>query len=278
LPKDFSREHKALLEKVINNENELVKRFRRREPSEFTKSKLHQYLKQMSAILAFKDTLRMELFPGQKESFQYVQQALLFGPLSELFDSNILPPGVVEAATDIARRRLGIGAVPANENDDNPIAVANMVEAAAAGASAVSAALSSAAAAAGTNATTQLVSFINETFMKLFAERLAFDDEQLRQIIQDRNEKELRRILDRKTAMSDEERAVDGMLQSRGMGDWAVIRADLYSSDQFDREREQNAEAGIDEELYGLNFGEVGEGGGEDGEGGYDHGEENDDD
>ena len=278
VPKDFSREHKAMLEKVINNENELIKRFRRRAPSEFTKSKLRQYLKQMSAILVFKDKLRMELFPGQRESFQYIQQALLFGPLSELFDSNIIPPGVVEAAADIARRRLGIGAVPANENDDNPIAVANMVEAAAAGTSAVSAALSTAAAAAGTNATAQLVSFINETFMKLNAERLAFDDEQLRQIIQDRNEKELRRILDRKTAMSDEERAVDGMLQSRGMGDWAVIRADLYSSDQFDREREQNAEAGIDEELYGLNFGEIGEGDGDGGEGGYDHDEDNNDD
>jgi hypothetical protein len=61
------------------------------------------------------------------------------------------------------------------------------------------------------------------------------------------------------------------------MGDWAVIRADLYSSDQFDREREQNAEAGIDEELYGLNFGELG-GGDDNGEGGYDHGEDNNDD
>jgi hypothetical protein len=278
VPKDFSREHKALLEKVVNNENELIKRFQRKHPSNFTLSKLQQYLKQMSAILMFKDKLRMELFPGRMESFQYIQQALLFGPLSELFDSNILPPGVVEIAADIARRRMGIGAVPANENDDNPIAVSTMAAAAAEGTSAISAALSTAAAAAGTNGTAQLVSFINETFMKLFAERLAFDDEQLRQIIQDRNEKELRRILDRKTAMSDEERAVDGMLQSRGMGDWAVIRADLYSSDQFDRERQQNEEAGIDEELYGLNFGEIGEGDGDNGEGGYDHGEDNNDD
>jgi hypothetical protein len=277
VPKDFSRDHKAMLEKVITNENELIKRFCRKRPSDFAKSKLHQYLKQMSAILTFKDKLRMELFPGRQESFQYVQQALLFGPLAELFDSNILPPGVVEIAADIARRRMGIGAVPANENDDNPIAVANIVAAASAGTAAVSAALSTAATAAGTNATAHLVGFINETFMKMFAERLAFDDEQLRQIIQDRNEKELRRILDRKTAMSDEERAVDGMLQSRGMGDWAVIRADLYSSDQFDREREQNAEAGIDEELYGLNFGELG-GGDDNGEGGYDHGEDNNDD
>jgi hypothetical protein len=55
------------------------------------------------------------------------------------------------------------------------------------------------------------------------------------------------------------------------MGRWAVIRADLYNPNQFDIERQQNAEAGIDEDLYGLNFGELGLG--EGGEDGYDHGE-----
>jgi hypothetical protein len=271
LPKVFSKDHKDLLKKVIDNDNIVIKRLLRRRPSKFMKSKLHQFLKQISAILPFKNSLRMELFPGQQESFQYIQQALLFGPLAELFDVNIIPEEMIEDAVTAASA-LGLGVVPADPNDDNPIAVDDMAAAASASTARVSAALSTAAASAGDNATANLVGFMNETFAKLMAERLAFDDEQLRQIIKDRAERELRRILDRKTAMSDEERAVDGMLQSRGMGDWAVIRADLYNPDQFDTERRQNEEAGIDEGLYGLNFGEGGGDDNEDGEGGYDHG------
>ena len=272
LPKMFSKDHKDLLRKVIDNDNIVIKRLLRKRPSKFMKSKLHHFLKQISAILPFKSSLRMELFPGQRETFQYVQQALLFGPLADLFDTNSIPEDVLASALSAASR-LGVGVVAADPNDDNPLAVANMAAAASAGVATVSAAFSTAAAAAGDNATVYLVGFMNETFAKLMAERLAFDDEQLRQIIKDRAERELRRILDRKTAMSDEERAVDGMLQSRGMGDWAVIRADLYNPDQFDTERAQNAEAGIDEGLYGLNFGEEGGLGDDDnGEGGYDHG------
>jgi len=266
-PKEFSSDHKTLLNKVVDNDNGLVKAFLKQKSTPFMINKLHHYLKQMSALLLFKDRLRMELFPGQRESFQYIQQAFLFGPLAELFDSSIIPPELVESI--VARARAGAAgagaAGAAGAANDNP----QSLDSARAEASA---ALSRASVAAGEGATGLLVKLMNAAFMKFSGEQLVFNDEQLREIIQARNEKELRRILDRKTRMSDEERYVDGMLQSRGMGEWAVIRADLYNPNQFDIEREQNAEAGIDEGLYGLNFGELGLGENEgDGEG-YDHG------
>jgi hypothetical protein len=228
---DFSTDHYALLEKVIQNDNGLVTAFMRQQPTPFSLAKIAHCLTQISALLPFKLRLRPSQIPGRNFAFQYIQQALLFGPLAELLDTSIIPPN-------------------SESNSSSSAAAAGAVN---------------------DNTAVLLTKLINGAFMKFQGEQLGFNDEQLREIIQARNEKELRGILDRKTAMSDEERMVDSLLQARGMGRWAVIRADLYNPNQFDIERQQNAEAGIDEDLYGLNFGELGLG--EGGEDGYDHGE-----
>jgi hypothetical protein len=168
---DFSTDHYALLEKVIQNDNGLVTAFMRQQPTPFSLAKIARCLTQISALLPFKLRVRPSQIPGRNFAFQYIQQALLFGPLAELLDTSIIPPG-------------------ANANSSSSAA---------------------AAAAVNDNTAVLLTKLINGAFMKFQGEQLGFNDEQLREIIQARNEKELRGILDRKTAMSDEERMVDSL-------------------------------------------------------------------
>ena len=73
----------------------------------FAKSKLEEYLAQLSALLPFMDRIRPSVIPGGATSLVYIQQAFLYGPLSMLLDSSRIPSNVgyqsaVSAMTDLS--------------------------------------------------------------------------------------------------------------------------------------------------------------------------------
>jgi hypothetical protein len=93
-----------------------------------------------------------------------------------------------------------------------------------------------------------LVVLIAETLAKYNAERLSFNDEELKQMIAIRNEKERVNVISEFDKLTDEERAIEVMNKRLGIGKWAVGGTKLiyaYDKDYYDLEREKRLAAGI---------------------------------
>jgi hypothetical protein len=101
---------------------------------------------------------------------------------------------------------------------------------------------------------------INDTSMRLIGElvlmtlnkynkeKLSYNDEQLREVVAIRNEKEKMNIIREFDQMTDEERAVELTKKRLGIGRWAIGGTKLiyaYDQDQYDRERSERERAGI---------------------------------
>jgi len=58
----------------------------------FAMHKLTYYMKQISALLPYKNKIRSEIIPGKEKALKYIQQILLYGPLASLLNQNEVPP------------------------------------------------------------------------------------------------------------------------------------------------------------------------------------------
>jgi hypothetical protein len=196
---------------LISKREEILKR-----PAyNFARAKLNYFLKQMSAILAFKSKVRPIIIPGRDVTLVYIQRTLLYGPLSTLLDSSQLPPGFKSVShVDYA----------------------------------------------GDESITFLSEIVKETLAKYRAERLSFNDEELKQMIAIRNEKERANVIAEFDKLTDEERAIELMNKNLGLGKWAVGGTKLiyaYDKDYYDLEREKRLAAGIFD-VPGLGIGAEG--------------------
>ncbi len=61
---------------------------------QFAKSKLEDYLAQVSALLPSLNHIRPSVIPGRDAALIYIQQAFLYGPLSMLLDSSRVPTNI----------------------------------------------------------------------------------------------------------------------------------------------------------------------------------------
>lgn len=105
-----------------------------------------------------------------------------------------------------------------------------------------------------------LLEIIAETLAKYRVERLSFNDEELKQMIAIRNEKERVNVIAEFDRMTDEERAIELMNKRLGLGKWAVGGTKLiyaYDKDYYDLEREKRLAAGIFD-VPGLGVGNEG--------------------
>ena len=57
------------------------------------KSKIAYFLKQMSAILGYKNKIRPIVIPGRDTTLVYIQRTLLYGPLATLINPSEIPQG-----------------------------------------------------------------------------------------------------------------------------------------------------------------------------------------
>jgi hypothetical protein len=207
LEKSLSKQHvdkdlKPILEaelSTVSKREDILKR-----PAlNLARAKINYFIKQMSAILAFKTKVRPIIIPGRDVTLTYIQRTLLYGPLASLLNSSELPPGFEDVSSVRA------------------IADPSMKF---------------------------LLEVIAETLVKYKSERISFNDEELKQMIAIRNEKERTNIIDEFDKMTDEERAVELMNKRLGIGKWAVGGTKLiyaYDKDYYDLEREKRLAAGI---------------------------------
>ena len=198
-------EHIEDIKKIFTEDTRLVVKFSPDFKQTFmalAREKLAYFVKQLEAIIAFKEKMRPSLVPGRKYTLEYIQRALFYGPLYELCNPNRLPPTME-----------GQAAV------DTP-----------------------------TNVIKLLLAFIVGSLSKYNKERLSFNDEQLRELIMVRNEKEKNEFISYLDKMTDEERAVELTNKRLGIGRWAIGGTKLiwaYNADQYERERDERERAGI---------------------------------
>ena len=140
-----------------------------------------------------------------------------------------------------------------------------------------------------------LLEIVALTLNKYGRERLSFNDQEIKDLIAIRNEKERVNVVGEFNKLTDEERAVELMNKKLGIGKWAVGGTKLiyaYDKDYYDLERQKREAAGIiDFPGLGPDQMEAFEGGATDEfgfpmygddeferEGGYDHNQHGDDD
>jgi hypothetical protein len=140
-----------------------------------------------------------------------------------------------------------------------------------------------------------LLEIVALTLNKYGRERLTFNDQEIKDLIAIRNEKERVNVVGEFNKLTDEERAVELMNKKLGIGKWAVGGTKLiyaYDKDYYDLERQKREAAGIiDFPGLGPDQMEAFEGGATDEfgfpmygddeferEGGYDHNQHGDDD
>ncbi len=203
---NLSEDHKGDIQKIINMDTNIINaRYQefKKPQSAFARAKLNYFLSQMSAILSFKNKLRATLVPGRDKTLEYIQRALLYGPLATLLDPSSIPPDT-ELVTPV--RSIGDPSM---------------------------------------KLVTELVILTSDKFNK---EKLSYNDQQLRELVAIKNEKEKMNIIKEFDRMSDEERTVELMKKRLGLGRWSIGGTKLiyaYDQDQYDRERLERERAGI---------------------------------
>jgi len=112
-------------------------------------------------------------------------------------------------------------------------------------------------------------------------ERISYNDQELKNKIAIRDEKERVNIVAEFNTLSDEERAMALMNKRLGMGKWSVGGTKLiyaYDKDYYDAEREKRLHAGIMDDMENMdNMGDMGDEPFEEEEG-YDNNQHADDD
>ena len=109
-------------------------------------------------------------------------------------------------------------------------------------------------------------------------ERISYSDQELKNKIAIREEKERVNIVAEFNALSDEERAMELMNKRKGLGKWAVGGTKLiyaYDKEYYDQERDKRFQAGIMDDMDDMD--DMGDENDEEEEG-YDHNQHSDDD
>ena len=217
---------------------------------QLARAKIAYFVKQMSSLLPFKNSIRPTVVPGRHITLEYIQRALFFGPLSTLLHSGEIPPGVEIKS-------------PIKSMGDPSMRL--------------------------------LLEIVGLTLDKYDKEHLSFDDKEIKNLIAIRDEKERVNVVAEFNRLTDEERGIELMNKSLGIGKWAVggtKKIFAYDKDYYDEERQKRLAAGIVEFPGGGN-GEMGEPQGREvddlgfnvygdeefeADGGYEHNQHGDDD
>jgi hypothetical protein len=217
---------------------------------QLARAKIAYFVKQMSSLLPFKNSIRPTVVPGRHITLEYIQRALFFGPLSTLLHSGEIPPGVEIKS-------------PIKSMGDPSMRL--------------------------------LLEIVGLTLDKYDKEHLSFDDKEIKNLIAIRDEKERVNVVAEFNKLTDEERGIELMNKSLGIGKWAVggtKKIFAYDKDYYDEERQKRLAAGI-VEFPGRGNGEMGEPQGRpvddlgfsiygdeeyEADGGYEHNQHGDDD
>ena len=234
---------------ILENDITILSKKDNIQKASIAEEKLKYFIMQISALLPYKNKLRLNRVPGKEITLKYIQRALLYGPIASLLNQNELPP---------------------NMNTLPPMKTA------------------------GDKSVKKLVELLSSTLDKYNREKLSFNDEEIKNLIAIRDEKERVNVVAEFNKLTDEERAMELMNKRLGLGKWAVGGTKLiyaYDKDYYDIERQKRLDAGIID-FPGNGNGELGVPQGKEMDdfgfpvlndmdleldGGYDHNQQNDD-
>ena len=179
----------------------------------FVSAKMEWLIQQLAAVLPIvKNELRPSFFNGGRIGLPYLVATLIGGVLLEFINPNSLPPQQLRADAE---------------------AIPTTVDAAA-------------------KAPIQIIAIC---LKQIQIEGLNYTEQEIRDLVARYTESEKMAVIHKFDTLTPEEKAVELMNKKLGTGDWAVggtkaIR--LYNEDQYERERVQRAERGLEELGYGA--------------------------
>ena len=204
------------------------------------RAKMRKFVLQLSEIVHFKNRIRPLYFVGgEDQTFQYLQRAFFYGPLAELFD-----PNMTAFETEMEDDLPGYESEE-NEEEGEEETVSKAAK------------RDSALGDAADESITLLVKIIASTMSNFDKYSLSYNDDELKQILAERAEKEKQGMLSSIEAMSPEEYRIYQLQMKLKIGRFGVnVKKSIigYSIEQIELEAQLNKQAGISTDLSGPSF------------------------
>jgi hypothetical protein len=208
----------------------------------FTRVKLLWFIEQLRKVLPIiKQELRPSLLNGGKVGLPYLLMTLVGGILINFVNPNILPPTSFRETVDSEPTERAGPLGPEGEVPTGPPPAPK-------GAPGIPSTVDAAA-----RAPLDMINICLENFEM---EGLRYSEQEIRDLVAQYSEREKNRLTKKIGTMTPEERALDNIQRKRGLGEYAVGGTDvirIYNPDQYERERLQRMDQGME----GLGYGDA---------------------
>jgi hypothetical protein len=202
----------------------------------FARAKLAKYLAQITEIIQLKNRIRPSYFVGDKAVFKWIQMAFFYGPLAELFDSSIVPfedletvPGYILPVFETETTETTVKKGSARESiNDKSIKL--------------------------------LLKIINDCVNSFHQYQLSYNDDELKQVLEERAEREKQVMIGSMLRMSAEQKAIYKQQRALGLGQFGinVIKQVVnYDKEQTEKDTEIIKQAGLATSLAPANEDEM---------------------
>jgi hypothetical protein len=211
-------------------------------------ARLYRYVDQMRGVVRIRDKIRPMFVPGGLPIFKYLQEFLFYAPLYGLLVGDLARDSDYMEKAQLRLTRIGVSTEEGEERGAGDAGTGTGTGAGAgAGAGAGSKRPMPPMAIASADRT--IAPLLRDTFGKLQKEKLNFDDELIKRLIEDRVEREKQHVLGRSKNMNPDERLVELRNRQLGLGRYSVggtKKIYKYDAEQFDVEQEDWKAAGIE--------------------------------
>jgi len=164
----------------------------------FARAKMAKYLAQIMDIIQLKNRIRPSHFVGKKDVFKWIQMSFFYGPLAELFNPSIVPfedpttvPGYILPIFEMETTEETVKKGSARESvNDKSIKL--------------------------------LLKIINDCVNSFHQYQLSYNDDELKQVLEERAEREKQVMIGSMLRMSAEQKAIYKQQRALGLGQFGI--------------------------------------------------------
>ena len=198
----------------------------------FAKQKMAKFLAQLTEIIRLKNRLRPSYFVGGKTTFKYIQMCLFYGPLAELFN------GTQQPFEDLATVPEYVLPKESEEEAEPTSALKSMND----------------------SSIKLLKSIINDMVTMFQQYQLSYNDNLLKQILEERAEKEKQVMLSSLQKMSPEEKHIHKQQRDLKIGVFGLDvlkKVVQYDKEQVEIDTNVLKETGLALSVSGVNYDDI---------------------
>jgi hypothetical protein len=236
--------NKALADITITNIKEsfdrnnviLAKHYAEFSKKTFAKQKMAKFLAQLTGIIRLKNRMRPSNFVGGQTTFKWIQMCLFYGPLSELVDSMVMPFEDIEEVPEYI--------LPQEPPLEGEEAEAEGVK-------------ESARTSLNDSSIKTLLAIVNDITTLFQQYELSYNDDQLKQILEERAEKEKQVMLGSLQSMSPEQKNLHRLQRQLGIGEFGIDiikQVVRYNKGQVKQDTNVMKAAGMALSVSGVNL------------------------